>query len=255
MEDWEVIELPALLPSGKPLWAEFWKQEELEAIKAELPVAKWEAQYQQNPTSEGGAIIKREMWKIWDREKPPEVDYIIQSWDTAFEKTNRADYSACTTWGVFYREIDGIEQANIIVLDAFKERMEFPELKRTAYDLWKEWNPDTLLVEKKAAGAPLIYELRKAGLPVSEYTPGKGSDKIARVNAVSDLFASGMVWRPETRWADELVEEVASFPNGDHDDLVDSTTQALLRFRRGGFIHLSSDEEDKMFIPKKAAYY
>ena len=255
LEDWEVIELPALLPSGKPLWAEFWKQTELEAIKAELPVAKWEAQYQQNPTSEGGAIIKREMWKIWDREKPPEVDYIIQSWDTAFEKTNRADYSACTTWGVFYREIDGIEQANIIVLDAFKERMEFPELKRTAYDLWKEWNPDTLLVEKKAAGAPLIYELRKAGLPVSEYTPGKGSDKIARVNAVSDLFASGMVWRPETRWADELVEEVASFPNGDHDDLVDSTTQALLRFRRGGFIHLSSDEEDKMFIPKKAAYY
>lgn len=255
LEDWEVIELPALLPSGKPLWAEFWKQAELEAIKAELPVAKWEAQYQQNPTSEGGAIIKREMWKIWDREKPPEVDYIIQSWDTAFEKTNRADYSACTTWGVFYREIDGIEQANIIVLDAFKERMEFPELKRTAYDLWKEWNPDTLLVEKKAAGAPLIYELRKAGLPVSEYTPGKGSDKIARVNAVSDLFASGMVWRPETRWADELVEEVASFPNGDHDDLVDSTTQALLRFRRGGFIHLSSDEEDKMFIPKKAAYY
>jgi predicted phage terminase large subunit-like protein len=255
LEDWEVIELPALLPSGKPLWAEFWKQTELEAIKAELPVAKWEAQYQQNPTSEGGAIIKREMWKIWDREKPPEVDYIIQSWDTAFEKTNRADYSACTTWGVFYREIDGIEQANIIVLDAFKERMEFPELKRTAYDLWKEWNPDTLLVEKKAAGAPLIYELRKAGLPVSEYTPGKGSDKIARVNAVSDLFASGMVWRPDTRWADELVEEVASFPNGDHDDLVDSTTQALLRFRRGGFIHLSSDEEDKMFIPKKAAYY
>ena len=255
LEDWEVIELPALLPSGKPLWAEFWKQTELEAIKAELPVAKWEAQYQQNPTSEGGAIIKREMWKIWDREKPPEVDYIIQSWDTAFEKTNRADYSACTTWGVFYREIDGIEQANIIVLDAFKERMEFPELKRTAYDLWKEWNPDTLLVEKKAAGAPLIYELRKSGLPVSEYTPGKGSDKIARVNAVSDLFASGMVWRPDTRWADELVEEVASFPNGDHDDLVDSTTQALLRFRRGGFIHLSSDEEDKMFIPKKAAYY
>ena len=118
LEDWEVIELPALLPSGKPLWAEFWKQAELEAIKAELPVAKWEAQYQQNPTSEGGAIIKREMWKIWDREKPPEVDYIIQSWDTAFEKTNRADYSACTTWGVFYREIDGIEQANISLSSA-----------------------------------------------------------------------------------------------------------------------------------------
>ena len=253
--EWEVIELPALLPSGKPLWPEFWKQDELEAIKSELPVSKWEAQYQQNPTSEEGAIIKRDMWKVWEKERPPICDYIIQSWDTAFEKNNRADYSACTTWGVFYKEVDGVEVANIIVLDAFKDRMEFPELKRTAYDMWKEWSPDTLLVEKKAAGAPLIYELRKMGIPISEYTPSKGSDKIARVNAVSDMFASGLVWRPDKRWAEELVEEVASFPNGDHDDLVDSTTQALLRFRQGGFIALSSDEEDKVFEPRKAAYY
>ena len=255
LEDWEVIELPALLPSGKPLWQEFWRQEELEAIKAELPVSKWEAQYQQNPTSEEGAIIKREMWKVWENERPPEVDYIIQSWDTAFEKSNRADYSACTTWGVFYRDVEGTEVANIIVLDAFKERMEFPELKRTAFEFWKEWNPDTLIVEKKAAGAPLIYEMRKMGIPISEYTPSKGSDKIARVNAVSDLFASGMVWRPETRWAEELVEELASFPNGDHDDLVDSSSQALLRFRQGGFIRLDSDEVEGTFMPRKAAYY
>ncbi len=255
LEEWEVIELPALLPSGKPLWQEFWRQEELEAIKAELPVSKWEAQYQQNPTSEEGAIIKREMWKIWENERPPEVDYIIQSWDTAFEKSNRADYSACTTWGVFYRDIEGTEVANIILLDAFKERMEFPELKRTALEFWKDWNPDTLIVEKKAAGAPLIYEMRKMGIPIAEYTPSKGSDKIARVNAVSDLFASGMVWRPETRWAEELVEELASFPNGDHDDLVDSSSQALLRFRQGGFIRLDSDEVEGTFMPRKAAYY
>jgi len=255
LEEWEVIELPALLPSGKPLWAQFWKQEELEAIKAELPVGKWEAQYQQNPTSEEGAIIKRDDWQVWEHERPPECEYIIQAWDTAFEKSTRADYSACTTWGIFYREVDGVEVANIIVLDAYKERLEFPELKKQAYDMWKDWNPDTLLVEKKASGAPLIYELRRMGIPVSEYTPSKGSDKIARVNAVSDLFASGMVWRPEKKWADELVEEVASFPNGDHDDLVDSTTLALMRFRQGGFIQLSSDEEDRMFIPRKAAYY
>ena len=254
-DEWEVIELPALMPSGKPLWPEFWKKEELEAIKLELPVSKWEAQYQQNPTSEEGAIIKRDAWKIWDGDRPPQCDYIIQSWDTAFEKNNRSDYSACTTWGIFYRDLDGLEVANIIVLDAFKERMEFPELKKMAYDMWKEWQPDTLLVEKKAAGAPLIYELRRMGIPISEYTPNKGSDKIARVNAISDLFASGMVWRPETKWADELVEEIASFPNGDHDDLVDSTSQALLRFRQGGFIRLNTDEEDRMFMPKKAAYY
>ena len=135
---------------------------------------------------------------------------------------------------------------NIIVLDSMKERMEFPELKKKAFDMWKEWNPDTLIVEKKAAGAPLIYELRQMGIPLEEYTPGKGSDKIARVNAISDLFSSGMVWCPDTRWADELMEEMAAFPNGDNDDLVDSSSQALLRFRRGGFIQIDSDEEDEV---------
>jgi predicted phage terminase large subunit-like protein len=255
-DEWEVIEFPALMPSGKPLWAEFWSQKELEAIKAEIPVSKWEAQYQQNPTSEEGAIIKREMWKIWDKEKPPICDYIIQSWDTAFEKNNRADYSACTTWGVFFKvNEDGREASNIILLDAFKERMEFPELKKKAFELYKEWNPDTLIVEKKAAGAPLIYEMRRMGIPLSEYTPSKGSDKIARVNAISDLFASGFVWCPDTRWAEEVMEECASFPNGEHDDLVDSTSQALLRFRQGGFIRLNSDEQDEILLKRKAEYY
>jgi len=257
-DKWELIEFPALLPSGKPLWPEFWSQKELEAIKAELPVGKWEAQYQQNPTSEEGAIIKREMWRIWEDDEPPFCDYIIQSWDTAFEKNNRADYSACTTWGIFYRPNEnGEETANIILLDAVKERMEFPELKAKAFNKYKEFNPDTLIVEKKAAGAPLIYEMRRMGIPLSEYTPGKGSDKIARVNAISDLFASGMVWCPNRRWADEVMEECASFPNGDHDDLVDSTSQALLRFRQGGFIRLNTDEQDEVreFKSKRNAGY
>ena len=255
-DEWEVIEFPALLPSGNPLWEEFWSKKELEAIKAEIPVGKWEAQYQQNPTSEEGAIIKREMWKIWHKDHPPACEYLIQSWDTAFEKNSRADYSACTTWGVFYHPDDkGNEAPNIILLDAFKARMEFPELKKKAHELYKEWNPDSLIIEKKAAGAPLIYELRQIGIPLSEYTPNKGSDKIARVNAISDLFASGYVWCPDTRWAEEVMEECASFPNGEHDDIVDSTSQALLRFRQGGFLRLSSDEDDEPVIKRKAAYY
>ena len=256
-DEWEVIELPALLPSGKPLWAEFWSQKELEAIKAEIPVGKWEAQYQQNPTSEEGAIIKREHWRIWDSEVAPYCDYIIQSWDTAFEKSNRADYSAVTTWGIFYKtNADGFEVPNIILLDAFKARLEFPELKKKAFEYHKHWNPDFLIVEKKAAGAPLIYEMRAMGIPVQEYTPSKGNDKIARVNAISDLFASGYVWCPEARWAEEVMEECASFPNGEHDDLVDSTSQALLRFRQGGFIRLNSDEPDEpKEFRRKVAYY
>jgi len=256
-DEWEVIEFPALLPSGNPLWEEFWSKKELEAIKAEIPVGKWEAQYQQNPTSEEGAIIKREMWKIWEKDSPPFCEYIIQSWDTAFEKNSRADYSACTTWGVFYQpDENGVEAANIILLDAFKDRMEFPALKKKAHELYLEWNPDSLIIEKKAAGAPLIYELRQIGIPLSEYTPSRGSDKIARVNAISDLFASGYVWCPDTRWAEEVMEECASFPNGDHDDMVDSTSQALLRFRQGGFIRMASDmDDDEPVIKRKAAYY
>jgi predicted phage terminase large subunit-like protein len=256
VDDWEVIEFPAIMPSGTPIWPAFWSKKELEAIKAEIPVSKWEAQYQQNPTSEEGAIIKRNMWSIWEKEDPPECEYVIQSWDTAFEKSNRADYSACTTWGVFYKlDKDGKQAPNIICLDAFKRRLEFPELKEKALELWKEWNPDSLIIEKKAAGAPLIYELRKIGIPLSEYTPGKGHDKIARVNSISDLFASGIVWCPDTRWADELMDEMASFPNGDNDDLVDSTSQALIRFRQGGFISIDSDEKDEYEFRRKVEFY
>jgi len=256
VDQWEVIDFPAILPSGTPLWPGFWSKEALEALKSELPVSKWEAQYQQNPTSEEGAIIKRDMWKIWETDTPPSCEYLIQSWDTAFEKSNRADFSACTTWGVFYHPDErGNAKPNIILLDAVKKRMEFPELKQKALELWKLWNPDTLIVEKKAAGAPLIYEMRRMGIPLSEYTPSKGSDKIARVNAISDLFASGVVWCPDTRWADEVMEEMASFPNGDHDDLVDSSSQALLRFRQGGFITIDSDEEDEPFYRQKMEYY
>tara|TARA_R110000868_G_scaffold14238_3_gene66222 strand:- start:1856 stop:3340 length:1485 start_codon:yes stop_codon:yes gene_type:complete len=256
-DEWEVIELPAILPSGSALWPEFWKLEELSKLKAELPTAKWQAQYQQDPTSEEGAIVKREWWKIWEHDDPPECEFIIQSWDTAFLKTQRADYSACTTWGIFYKEgDDGRSQPNLILLSAIKDRMEFPELKKFALSHYKKWEPDALIVEGKAAGMPLIFELRAVGVPVQEYTPSRGNDKIARVNAVADLFASGIVWRPQRKYAEEVVEEFASFPSGEHDDLVDSSTQALIRFRQGGFVPLASDDRDEEdFAPIKADYY
>jgi predicted phage terminase large subunit-like protein len=255
-DEWEVIDFPAILPSDKPLWPEFWSYEELDALRTELPLPKWQAQYQQQPTSEQGAIIKREWWKEWEGENPPPCEFVIQSWDTAFTKNERSDYSACTTWGVFYLN-ENVEDAHVILLDAFKKRMEFPELKDKAYKHYMEYEPDSFIVEAKASGAPLIYELRQMGIPVQEFTPTRGNDKIARINAVSDLFASGKVWAPRTRWAEEVMEEMASFPNSEHDDLVDSSTQALLRFRKGGFIRLGSDEPDEVtyFKRRKASYY
>ena len=258
-EEWEVIEFPAILPSGNPLWPQFWPPEELAALKEELPNSKWMAQYQQQPTSESSAIVKREWWKIWQEESPPACEFILMSWDTAFEKTQRADYSALTTWGVFYRPNDdtGEVQANIILLNAYRERMEFPKLKQVAIEQYKEWEPDAVIIEKKASGAPLIYELRAMGIPVQDFTPTRGNDKIARLNGVSDLFASGMVWAPNRSWAEEVMDEVASFPAGEHDDYVDSTSMALMRFRKGGFIRLPSDEpdEDQMYRRAGRGYY
>ena len=270
-EEWEVIDFPAIMPSGNPLWPEFWPLEELSVLRNELPHAKWMAQYMQDPTSEASAIIKREWWQIWEKDDPPNCEFVLMSWDTAFEKHNRADYSACTTWGVFYRDDDGTDwevrkseqgrpQAHIILLNAFRDRMEFPELKRVAIDQYKSWEPDGVIIEKKASGAPLIYELRAMGIPVQEFTPTKGNDKISRLNAVSDIFASGRVWIPETRWAEEVVEEVASFPAGDHDDYVDSVSMALARFRQGGYIRTTLDEPDEEISlryrnPNRKPYY
>ena len=254
-EHWEVISFPAILPSNNPLWPEFWSLAELEALRLELPAGKWNAQYQQEPTSEEGAIIKREWWRLWEPEKPPRCEFVIQSWDTAFTKSERADYSACTTWGVFYLN-ENPNDPNVILLDAYKKRMEFPELKEKAFNYYKEWEPDAFIVEAKASGAPLIFELRAMGIPVQEFTPSRGNDKMVRINSVSDLFASGKVWAPATRWADELIEEMAAFPNSDHDDLVDSSTQALIRFRKGGFLRLQTDEEDEpLKFRRKMAYY
>ena len=255
-DQWEVVEFPAILPSGTPLWPEFWPLEELESKRISLDPRYWQAQYMQNPTAEEGALIKREWWQIWDKEDPPMCDYIIMSLDAAQESNNRADYNALTTWGVWFNE----ESNNhcIILLNSIKKRLEYPDLKVLVIEEYKEWNPDTFIVEKKSNGAPLYQEFRRAGVPVSEFTPSKGQDKIMRVNAVSDLFRSGIVWAPDKRWAKDVIEECNDFPSGANDDLVDSTTLALMRFRSGGFIRLPNDEpEDDLLYKyrKKAAYY
>lgn len=256
IDQWEIIELPAVLPSGKALWPEFWSKEELEATQAGLSAQQWNAQYLQNPTSEEGAIVKREWWQLWTEPKPPKCEYVIQSWDTAYTAKETSDYSACTTWGVFYHPDDkGLDRPNIILLDAYKARLEFPDLKKKAHEMWKQRQPDAFIIEAKASGLPLIHELRAIGIPVQEFTPTRGNDKVVRLNAISDLFASGIVWAPDTRWAEEVIEEVAAFPMGEHDDLVDSTTQALLRFRQGGFIPMESDEEMERSPKRIADYY
>ena len=254
-DQWEVVELPAIFEDGSACWPEYWSIEDLTAVRASIPPSKWNAQYQQNPTGEENAIIKREWWRTWEKKAVPNLEYVIQSYDTAFSKKQTADYSAITTWGVFYPN-EGGSGPNLILLDSKKGRWDFPELKQIALDEYRFWDPDTVIVEAKASGTPLTQEMRSMGIPVVNFTPSRGNDKVTRVHSVSPLFEAGMVWVPDTTWADELVEEVAAFPNGEHDDLVDSMTQALMRYRQGNFVQLPSDDwEDEENSGRMQVYY
>ncbi len=251
-DQWEIVEFPAVI-NDKPMWGNFWSMDGLNSVKASIPLTKWQAQWMQQPTSEEGALIKREWWREWESEKIPSLEFIIQSYDTAFSKKESADFSAITTWGVF-TPVDGGPQA-LILLDAKKERWNFPELKAEAMEQYKYWEPEMVLIEAKASGLPLTHELQKMGIPVINFTPSKGNDKHTRVNSVAPLFESGAIWAPKKDFAEEVIEECAAFPFGDNDDYVDSTTQALMKYRQGYHVTLKDDFEDEKKEPSQGRVY
>jgi predicted phage terminase large subunit-like protein len=269
-DQYEIFEFPAILTTANPaydpedpespaellksLWPEQWSLEALLRTKASMPAWQWNAQYMQNPTAQESALIKRSDIRWWPDDTPPQCDFLVQSWDTAMTTKDRSDYSVCQTWGVWTNE-DGVD--NVILLNSVRRKVEFPELKRIALEQVRDWEPDALIVEAKASGQPLIDELRRSGIFVQDFSPGKGQDKIARVNAITDMFASGQVWFPETQWATEVVEELLAFPAGDNDDQVDALTLALRRVRQGGLVRLTSDYDEPDLLPsrRRAAYY
>ena len=259
VDRWEYFEFPAILPSGNPLWPEFWPLAELLKIKAELPPAKWAAQYQQQPSSDETAILKRDWWKRWKGQDAPNCEYTLMSIDTAHSAKSTADYSAMTMWGVWHNEEDGLD--HIVLLDAWRGKLEFPELKAQILELYTDHDPDTILVEKTAAGAPLLTEFRRMGIPAQEFTPHRGTgDKITRLHAIADVFQSGRVWAPETRWADDVIEECGAFPASRNDDFVDTVSMALTRFRQGGFVGTKLDRKDDpddyfRYRARRGAYY
>lgn len=231
-ENWDVLSLPAISESGSALWSERYPLKALERIQSTLTARDWAALYQQKPIVEGGNILKRKWWQVWDK-KTPACLYVLQSWDTAFsEKDDKNNsYSARTTWGVFE---DKEGHFALLLLDAWRGRVDYPSLKEEALRAYKEYQPDCVLIEKKASGQSLIQDLRRSGIPIASYQPDR--DKVARAYAVQAMLESGQIYYPDRKWADAVIAECAQFPNCQSNDFVDTCTQAWLRVRNSGLL-------------------
>jgi predicted phage terminase large subunit-like protein len=215
-DQWDVLNLPAL-KDGEALWPERYPTDVLLNIRSSIGSRSFEALYQGNPTAAEGQIFKREWWQYYRAR--PEFKRIIHSWDTAYKAKGPNDYSVLTVWGV--------TATGYYLLECLRERVEMPELKRMALAAYGRDKPSAVYIEDAASGQSLIQELkRETNLPI---IPVKvGTDKVTRAYAVTPLIESGRVYLPEyAPWLHDYVEELSAFPNAEHDDAVDSTTQAL----------------------------
>ena len=263
--DWDHLCLPARYEIGHPsptrsslgftdprtkegdlLWPERVDEKTLSNLERSLGTYASAGQLQQRPMPKGGGILKSEWWVPWENSHLPEIEYVLQSWDTAFSTNEKTSYSARTTWGVF--RMNG--QINAIVLDMWYDRVTYPELRNIAQESYEDYEPDAVLIEKKASGQSLLQDLRMAGIPVIPYSPDR--DKEARAHAASALLEDGRIYFPSDRkWSKDLIDICAAFPAGDNDDIVDTCTQAWLRLRKGWFVTHSTDYEEDEDVNKK----
>jgi len=232
---------------GELLWPDRIDEPTLRNLERSLGSYASAGQLQQRPMPKGGGILRAEWWVPWDKPDLPDIEYVIQSWDTAFSTKEKTSYSARTTWGVFKSR----GQTNAIVLDMWYDRVTYPELRRIAQEAYNSYEPDAVLIEKKASGQSLIQDLRVAGVPVIEYMPDR--DKEARAHASSALLEDGRIYFPsDKKWAKNLIDICAAFPATENDDIVDTCTQAWLRLRKGWFVTHSQDyDDDDSELPKQ----
>ena len=269
---WEVISIPEWLneeaaelldlPVGSSYFPE-WKSDEIlrideQEIRASNGARYWNSLYMQDPSPDDGGIIKKKYINWWEYEDPPECQFIIQTYDTAFSTSKQADYSVIQTWGIFHDyDEDYGHSSHLILLGNTRGRYEYPELRRIAQELYRDFRPDVCIIERKASGQSLIQDMRRAGLPVLDYLPDK--DKVARVYASTPMMEAGRVWLPKNKiWADDLFSECMSFPNGSHDDQVDCLTMAIHYMRDSWNLTHPEDpswEDDGSKKDKRVAYW
>jgi predicted phage terminase large subunit-like protein len=240
-EGWDVLSFPAIATddevhlidsplgqrqfkrkAGDALHPERESIQTLEGLRQSMREYNFSSQYQQNPIPLGGEIIKTEWLRYYETgDLPLRFSFRLQSWDTANKSGELNDYSVCTTWSVFDR--------HNYLLDVFRRRLNYPDLKRAVVDQASKYEVDIVLIEDKASGTQLIQDLKSEGLfGIRPYDPLPGSDKQIRLYAQTAEFESGRVLLPRSApWLDEYTRELISFPGSKYDDQVDSTTQAL----------------------------
>lgn len=272
-DQWEVLSLPALAKAGDPLgrvegealWPEWQSKKELLRIKSQpsMTARLWASLYQQEPVAEGGNIIQRSWFKLWRSKEPPECKYIIQSWDTALSKDNRAAYSSCLTYGVFDEPDTGLPA--MILLSRWRAKKEYPELKAMARRLYFNYlddrtdmpmlhptkmSPDILLIEDQATGKPLIAEFARAGIIAHAFPAQKYGSKDNRLKMSMDIMEAGRIYVPAIppnftqprKFADEYITSLSAWPASEARDDVDATSQAIIRLKTSGWIYQAEDK-------------
>lgn len=252
----------------EPLWPALYPDERLKALERySLTPDAFAAQFQQEPVVEGGSILKRPWWRIWAEPKLPACAIYLVSVDPSVKAEAINDPWACTVWGLFRHtdDSDGFERWNMLMLDAWEQHISYPAAKRLVKQTTADWTidgepPDCTLIEDKAAGPPLIHELTLASVPNITPWPPKGlqmQDKVQRARIVSDLLMAGRIWLPGRKLSDgtrsgeivaakfeAVVKQAEMFPAGEHDDLVDTCTQAWAWARRAGYLSMESDPDN-----------
>ena len=221
-EGWTVIHMPALDENNVALWEERHSAAELMDDRAKHPFT-FERVQQGRPTAQEGALIKEQWWRYYS-ELPPMIR-IIQVLDTAFKTQTLNDYSVIATWG--------LGQDGAYLIDVEEGKWEYPELKRRTLTAYTRHQPSTVLIEDAASGQSLIQDLSETTLlPVKSVKPDR--DKVSRIIAVLDYFASGRVWLPESApWLGAFIQQHSDFPLGEHDDKVDTTAMAITELLTG----------------------
>jgi predicted phage terminase large subunit-like protein len=244
---------------GELICPERFGEAELTMLKQLLGEYGASGQLQQNPSPTEGGLLKTSAFQMWPADKQvPQLEFVVQSYDTAFTEKTTGDPSACTVWGIFSHQ----SKRNAMLLDAWDEHLSYPDLRTKVMDEWgseyggstgktheghptKPRRADRVLVEAKASGQSLIQDLRRAGVPVIPYNPGN-ADKVTRAHTAAPVIELGLVWIPESKknpgqyvsWAQSLLKQMAKFPVGEHDDLVDTTTQAIIYLKNEGLLAL-----------------